>query len=71
MTVTENDEKTYRQLTLWDYLPRDTAEREEITEVCESQRITETEITNRTKQAEGLLEQILDPHNLNLGTTSR
>ena len=66
MTVTENDEKTYRQLTLWDYLPRDTAEREEITEVCESQRITETEITNRTKQAEGLLEQILDPHNLNL-----
>ena len=66
MTVTENDEKTYRQLILWDYLPRDTAEREKKEEVYESQRITETEITNRTKQAEGLLEQILDPHNLNL-----
>jgi group II intron reverse transcriptase/maturase len=49
---------------MWDYLPRDTAEREEITEVCESPRITETDITNRAKQTEGLLEQILTDENL-------
>jgi group II intron reverse transcriptase/maturase len=51
---------------MWDYLPRDTAEREEQAEVCESRRITETDITNRTKQTEGLLEQILTPENLDL-----
>jgi group II intron reverse transcriptase/maturase len=51
---------------LWDYLPRDTAEREEITEVCESRRIAETDITNREKQTERLLEQILTPENLEL-----
>ena len=66
MKVTGNDDNQHRQLTLWDYLPRDTAEREEITEVCESPRITETEITDRTKQTEGLLEQILTPENLEL-----
>lgn len=66
MKVTGNDDNQHRQLTLWDYLPRDTAEREELTEVCESPRITETEITDRTKQTEGLLEQILTPENLDL-----
>ncbi len=66
MKVTGNDDNQHRQLTLWDYLPRDTAEREEITEVCESPRITETEITDRTKQMEGLLEQILTQENLEL-----
>ena len=66
MKVTGNDEIRHRQLTLWDYLPRDTAEREEIAEVCESRRITETDITDRTKQTEGLLEQILTQENLDL-----
>jgi group II intron reverse transcriptase/maturase len=64
MRITGNDEYKHRQLTMWDYLPRDTAEREEITEVCESPRITETDITNRAKQTEGLLEQILTDENL-------
>ena len=64
MRITESDEYKHRQLTMWDYLPRDTAEREEITEVCESPRITETDITNRAKQTEGLLEQILTDENL-------
>lgn len=66
MKVTGSDDNQHRQLTLWDYLPRDTAEREEITEACESPRITEAEITNRTKQTEGLLEQILSQENLEL-----
>lgn len=66
MKITGSDEYKHRQLTMWDYLPRDTAEREEQAEVCESRRITETDITNRTKQTEGLLEQILTPENLEL-----
>ncbi|MDW7658965.1 MAG: group II intron reverse transcriptase/maturase [Bacillota bacterium] len=66
MRITGSDEYKHRQLTLWDYLPRDTAEREEITEVCVSQRIAETDITNREKQTEGLLEQTLTPENLEL-----
>ena len=64
MRITGSDEYKHRQLTMWDYLPRNTAEREEITEVCESPRITETDITNRAKQTEGLLEQILTDENL-------
>ncbi len=64
MKVTGQDDREHRQLTLWDYLPKDTAEREEQAEVCESGRITETDITNRAKQTEGLLEQILTPENL-------
>ena len=66
MRITGNDEIKHRQLTLWDYLPKDTAEREEIAEVCKSSRITETDITNRTKQTEGLFEQILTLENLEL-----
>lgn len=65
MKVTGHDGMKHRQLTMWDYLPRDTAEREESAEVCESRKITETDITDRTKQTEGLLEQILTPENLN------
>jgi RNA-directed DNA polymerase len=66
MRITGRDEYKHRQLTMWDCLPRDTAEREEQAEVCESRRITETDITNRTKQTEGLLEQILTLENLDL-----
>jgi len=66
MRITGSDDYKHRQLTMWDYLPRDTAEREEITEVGKSRRITETDITNRAKQTEGLLEQILTPENLDL-----
>ena len=66
MKVTDHDDIKHRQLILWDLLPTNTAERENITGVCESPRITETDITNRTKQKEGLLEQILTPENLEL-----
>ena len=66
MRTTGNDEYEHRQLTLWDYPPRDTAERKEIAEVCGSRKITETDITNRRKQTEGLLERILTPENLEL-----
>ena len=66
MRITGSDEYKHRQLTMWDYLPRDTAEREEIAEVCASRRITETDITNRAKQTEGLLEQILTDANFEL-----
>ncbi len=66
MKVTGQDDSKHRQLTMWDYLPRDTAEREEQAEVCESGRIAETDITNRAKQTEGLLERILAPENLKL-----
>jgi retron-type reverse transcriptase len=34
--------------------------------VCESPKITETEITNTSKQTDGLLEEILNRDNLNL-----
>ena len=64
MKVTENGNIKHRQLTLWDYLPKDTAEREEITEVCAPSKITETDITNTNKQADGLLEEILADKNL-------
>ena len=68
MKVTGHDDIKHRQLTLWDHLPTNTAERENITGVCESPRITETDITNRAKQTEGLLEQILTRENLELAT---
>lgn len=64
MKVTENGNIKHRQLTLWDYLPKDTAEREEIAEVCAPSKITETDITNTNKQADGLLEEILADKNL-------
>ncbi|WP_370651001.1 hypothetical protein [Acetobacterium sp.] len=34
--------------------------------MCESPKITETEITNTSKQTDGLLEEILNRDNLNL-----
>lgn len=58
MKVTERGIKP-RQLQFEDYLRRDTAEQEEIAGVGESRRMIETDITNTTEQAEGLLEQIL------------
>jgi len=64
MKVTERDIKP-RQLQFEDYLRRDTAEQEEITGVGASRRMIETDITNTTEQAEGLLEQILAEDNLN------
>ena len=69
MKVTGHDDIKHRQLALWDHLPTNTAERENITGVCESPRISETDITDRTKQqTEGLLEQILTQENLELAT---
>jgi hypothetical protein len=66
MKATGYDDIKHRQLPLWDRLPRNTAERENLTGVCESQRIIETKIINRSRRTEGLLEQILAPENLEL-----
>lgn len=64
MQTTERDIKP-RQLQKEDYLQRDTAEQEEIAGVGASRKMVETDITNTTAQAEGLLEQILAEDNLN------
>jgi len=63
MQTTKRDNLKHRQLTIWDDLPRDTAEREENAGVCVSPRMGETDTTNRSDEQEGLLEKILAPEN--------
>ena len=63
MQPTKRDNLKHRQLTIWDDLPRDTAEREENAGVCVSPRMGETDTTNRSDEQEGLLEKILAPEN--------
>lgn len=41
MKDTSHDEKTYRQLSFWDYQQKDTAERKDEAEVYESRGISE------------------------------
>ena len=65
MKATKSDELKHRQLTLWDYLQKDTAEQESYAEVCMSPRMAETDTTNTSKQEEGLLEEILSSKNMN------
>ncbi len=55
----------HRQLHLEDYLQMVSAKRREHAGVCEPPKMAETDITNTTKQMEGLLEQILTRDNLN------
>ncbi len=64
MKSTESDRTKHRQPTKWGDLPRDTAEREEQAGACASQKMDETETTNRHETQEGLLEQILAPGNV-------
>jgi group II intron reverse transcriptase/maturase len=64
MKATGRDEIMHRQLSIWDYLQRDTAEREEYAGVCTSPGMVETETTNEQKRKRGLLEQIISSENL-------
>jgi group II intron reverse transcriptase/maturase len=65
MKATKSGELKHRQLTLWDYLQKDTQEEESYAEVCVSPRMAETDTTNTSKQEGGLLEKILSPENMN------
>ena len=64
MKATGRDEIMHRQLSIWDCLQRDTAEREEYAGVCTSPGMVETEATNEQKRKRGLLEQIISSENL-------
>ena len=66
MKVTGNGEKHSQpvQMTVWDYLQKDTAEQESYAEVCEPGKMTETEVTHTNQRQGGLLEQITTPENL-------
>src|SRR5659263_537771 len=66
MKVTDRDKEKHRQLQIEDYLQRVPAEQEEYAEECVSPKITESNITDRNEQTEGLLERILTGENLNL-----
>ncbi len=59
MKVTESGATKHRQLQIEDYLQRVSAEQREYAGGCEPPKMAETDITNTTEQAEGLLEQIL------------
>ena len=65
MKVTESGIMKHRQLRIEDYLQMVSAEQKEYAGVCEPPKMAETDITNTTEQAEGLLEQILASDNLN------
>lgn len=62
MQSTGDDKRKHSQLTIWDYLRRDTAEQEEEAGVCLSLRMEEKDTTNKPEQKD-LLEQILAPEN--------
>ncbi len=65
MKTTDNDNLKHRQLSFWDYLESDTAEREESQGVCASSRMVETDTTDtEPKHAAELLEQMLTRDNL-------
>ncbi len=65
MKVTKSDDLKHRQLQIEGYPQMVSAEQREYAEAWMSPRMTETDITNTTKQKEGLLEQILASENLN------
>lgn len=64
MKATKSDGLKHRQLTLWGYLQKDTAEQEGYAEACVSPRMVETDTANTSKQEAGLLEEILSSDNL-------
>ncbi|GAE90887.1 retron-type RNA-directed DNA polymerase [Acetivibrio straminisolvens JCM 21531] len=59
MKVTESGGNKHRQLQKEGYPQRVTTEQREYAEVCESRRMTETDITDTSMRTEGLQEQIL------------
>ena len=65
MSYTISDNLNYSQLSIWDYLRMNSAEREEEARVWSSQRINETENTNKTKHRQDLLERIVSESNFN------
>jgi RNA-directed DNA polymerase len=65
MKVTESGNLKHRQLRFEDYLQMVPAEQREYAEVCASPKMAETDSTDTNKQAEGLLEEILNAENLN------
>ncbi len=65
MKTTKRDNSKSRQLTLWGYLQKDTAEQESYVEADGSPKMVEAEATNTKQQTEGLLEEILARDNLN------
>lgn len=64
MEPTERDKLKHSQLTMWDLLPENTAEREGKAEVCASPRMDETDTTNTQTQEDKLLERILAWENM-------
>ncbi len=65
MKVTESDISKHRKSLEENCLQKISAEQKEYAEVCESPRMTETDITNANEQTERLLEKILAPENVN------
>jgi hypothetical protein len=51
MKATKSDELKHRQLALWDYLQKGTAEQESYAGVCVSPRMAETDTTNTSGSA--------------------
>lgn len=64
MKPTERDNLKHSQLTMWDLLQEDTAERDSNAGVCASLRMDETDTTNNARDEDGLLEQILASENM-------
>ncbi|OFV70410.1 hypothetical protein ACWI_21910 [Acetobacterium wieringae] len=66
MKITDGDKIKHRKLQNEGDLQKISAEQKRYADVCESPKIIETEITNTSKQTDGLLEKILTRDNLNL-----
>lgn len=64
MKPTERDNLKHSQLTMWDLLQEDTAERDSNAGVCASLRMDETDTTNNARHEDRLLEQILASENM-------
>ena len=66
MKTTESELLKHRKPQTEGYLQRANTECEGYARVCASPRMVETDTTNDMKHTEGLLEEIVNPHNLNL-----
>ena len=64
MQPTDRDKLKHSQLTMWDLLQEDTAERESSAGVCVSPRMDETDTTDEQTHEDNLLEQILTWENM-------
>lgn len=64
MNYTKSDHLNYSQLSIWDYLRMNSAEREEEARVWSSRRMKETDNTNRKKHRTDLLERIVAESNV-------